>query len=218
MTSGIYKITNSHTGKSYIGQSKNIEKRINDHIKELNEGTHHNKDLQKDWLYYDFEWTILEETQPDRNILNKKELLWIKHFDSKRNGYNKTRGGDVRVNPKLEVIGNDRWKICSHCRRRINGIAKRCPYCHNTSFVKYHEPKPIPQNNSKWKICSGCGKRINAVAKSCPYCHNTSFFNYHETKQIQDTQKNSSKWKKCPRCSRKINRVAKRCPYCGYKY
>ena len=190
MTSGIYKITNSHTGKSYI---------------------------QKDWLYYDFEWTILEETQPDRNILNKKELLWIKHFDSKRNGYNKTRGGDVRVNPKLEVIGNDRWKICSHCRRRINGIAKRCPYCHNTSFVKYHEPT-VPQNNSKWKICSGCGKRINAVAKRCPYCHNTSFFNYHETKQIQDTQKNSSKWKKCPRCSKKINKVAKKCPYCGYKY
>ena len=57
--------------------------------------------------------------------------------------------------------------------KRINAVAKRCPYCHNTSFFNYHETKQIQdtqKNSSKWKKCPRCSKKINKVAKKCPYC------------------------------------------------
>ncbi len=50
--SGVYRINFNIDGDklSYIGQSTNIAKRIQAHLKELKNGTHHNKKLQYAWL------------------------------------------------------------------------------------------------------------------------------------------------------------------------
>lgn len=45
----IYEIKNKLNGKRYIGSSTRGQKRINEHIRELNKGIHHNNKLQKDW-------------------------------------------------------------------------------------------------------------------------------------------------------------------------
>lgn len=52
MTIGIYKITNIETNNTYIGQSKNIERRWKEHIKDLSFSTHHNYYLQKEFNKY----------------------------------------------------------------------------------------------------------------------------------------------------------------------
>ena len=39
--SGIYKITNTANGKIYIGQSVDVQRRINDHQRTLAKGTHY---------------------------------------------------------------------------------------------------------------------------------------------------------------------------------
>lgn len=39
---GVYKITNKITGKYYIGYSKNINKRLDEHKQTLKNGTHQN--------------------------------------------------------------------------------------------------------------------------------------------------------------------------------
>ena len=41
-TSGVYLIRNKLNGKNYIGSSKDIRKRINQHFRELNQNNHHN--------------------------------------------------------------------------------------------------------------------------------------------------------------------------------
>lgn len=93
-TSGIYKITNDRTGETYIGQSKNIEKRIKSHENELRQGTHHNRGLQSDWSGGDtFTYKILEETSSDRQTLNQKEEKYISQYNSFNQGYNQTPGG-----------------------------------------------------------------------------------------------------------------------------
>lgn len=93
-TSGIYKITNDRTGETYIGQSKNIERRIKDHKKELRQGTHHNKGMQSDYLKGDtFTSTILEKTSSDRQTLHQKEEKYISQYDTFNQGYNQTPGG-----------------------------------------------------------------------------------------------------------------------------
>ena len=94
-TSGIYRIRNTTTGKVYIGQSKNIEKRIEQHDKKLYNGTHSNKEMQKDYdKGHRFVYELVEETiTSDRTTLDKKEEYFIKKYDSKRKGYNRTWGG-----------------------------------------------------------------------------------------------------------------------------
>jgi len=51
-TSGVYMITCANTGKKYIGSSVNVGKRLNDHVKQLREGTHCNSYLQRAWNKY----------------------------------------------------------------------------------------------------------------------------------------------------------------------
>lgn len=92
--SGIYKITNDRTGETYIGQSKNIEQRINAHKNELRQGTHHNRGMQSDYLRGDtFTYSILEKTSSDRQTLHQKEEKYISQYNTFNEGYNQTPGG-----------------------------------------------------------------------------------------------------------------------------
>ena len=45
---GIYKITNLKTGKTYVGQSKNVYHRKKEHFTALRKGCHENKLMQAD--------------------------------------------------------------------------------------------------------------------------------------------------------------------------
>lgn len=45
---GIYKITNNITGKVYIGKSEHLDKRFNEHLRDLEKGEHTNQSFQED--------------------------------------------------------------------------------------------------------------------------------------------------------------------------
>lgn len=89
MTSGIYKITNCLNNRSYIGASKNIEKRWNSHRRgESNIG--------KDILKYgseNFTFTILKKCPKEEFIEN--ESYYIGVYDTfTPKGYNLSKGGE----------------------------------------------------------------------------------------------------------------------------
>jgi group I intron endonuclease len=87
MTTGIYALYFENTDKVYIGQSSNIERRINTHKKELNKGVHINNKLQEAYcLYGEPLCIILEVCTID--VLTVRETYWINDFDSVENGYN----------------------------------------------------------------------------------------------------------------------------------
>lgn len=46
--SGIYCITNTVTGKCYVGQSKNVYERVQVHFRALRHGIHENRLMQKE--------------------------------------------------------------------------------------------------------------------------------------------------------------------------
>lgn len=50
--SGIYKISNSATGKVYIGSSKEVARRLYLHRRDLQRGTHHSVLMQRAWDKY----------------------------------------------------------------------------------------------------------------------------------------------------------------------
>lgn len=92
---GIYKITNKVNGKSYVGQSIDIHKRWENHRTDLKHNRSSSPILQSAWNKYgkeNFVFEILEVC--DKSELNDKEMSYIKKFNSFKNGYNCSIGGE----------------------------------------------------------------------------------------------------------------------------
>lgn len=93
--SGIYKITNLLNGHCYIGQSVNIYRRYHSHHKV----EYKNEKVSHYPLYLAFSKYGLENFKIEvlelceSSLLNEKEKYWISYFDSFKNGYNATEGG-----------------------------------------------------------------------------------------------------------------------------
>lgn len=103
---GIYCITNKINGKSYVGQSINIEERWKAHkTRPFNENSsQYNKPLYRAIRKYGLEnfiFSILEECK--KEDLDKAEIFWINRLDTYNNGYNLTAGGqNARTSSVLE--------------------------------------------------------------------------------------------------------------------
>ena len=91
----VYRIVNLKNGLSYIGQTCNLSGRRNNHFYQLRHNNHRNKYLQRAYNKYgadEFCFEILERNIKAADI-NQREIEWIAHFNSYRNGYNLTPGG-----------------------------------------------------------------------------------------------------------------------------
>lgn len=92
---GIYKITKISNGKSYIGQSNNIERRFKEHQqKGASSRIPLDIAIQK-YGTHAFTYEILEECPLDK--LNEREKYWINYYDTINNGYNCLPGGEQQT-------------------------------------------------------------------------------------------------------------------------
>lgn len=88
----------------YVGQTNNIEYRHKQHIKydPYNpSAVEYNYPLSRGIRKYgesEYELIILEDNLP-QSQLNKREIYWIKFYDTYFNGYNQTTGGSNPVKP-----------------------------------------------------------------------------------------------------------------------
>lgn len=83
MKSGIYKIENVVTGKSYIGRSLNCQNRWRQHLYKLRKNKHPNPYLQNSWNKHgenNFEFSIIEFCE--ESILENKECYWIQEYNA----------------------------------------------------------------------------------------------------------------------------------------
>lgn len=99
---GIYKITNTVNGKTYIGQSRNLKQRKIDHFKPSTRKSH-------DWeLYQDmdefgvdkFKFSVLEETSLD--LLDEREEYYLRSFEGEL--YNATLKAIPAQDDRMRVI------------------------------------------------------------------------------------------------------------------
>lgn len=107
--SGIYQIKCKKNGKVYIGQTIDLNRRLNDHLRSLRLGIHHNHYLQRAFNKHgesNFEFLVLQECPIEE--LDKAEKEWISKLGSMNRsvGYNLESGG----NPGKEVSEETREK------------------------------------------------------------------------------------------------------------
>lgn len=91
----IYKVTNIINNKVYVGQTiQSLNQRQIAHYKKARLGSQTN--FHRALLKYDkvnFIWEQIAKVN-DKNTLNELEQFYISKFDSYKNGYNMTIGGD----------------------------------------------------------------------------------------------------------------------------
>lgn len=126
-TSGIYKI-NYPNGKSYIGLSVDIKRRMYEHNNFNKAKTPCDLAIKKYGRITEIE---ILELCPE-NKLEEREIYWIKYYDTANpiKGYNLTEGGDGSgrsddTNPRA-VFTNE--QVLDIRKRRFNGEAKKDVY------------------------------------------------------------------------------------------
>ncbi len=86
---GIYKITKKDNGKSYIGQSNDIERRFQEHC--TKKDLYIDLEIQK-YGADNFSFEVLEECELEE--LDEKEQYWISYYNTYEGfGYNQSPGG-----------------------------------------------------------------------------------------------------------------------------
>lgn len=87
-TEGVYIFQNQRDGRYYVGQSVDLIRRINEHLKGYgNQGVHDSMEMGDK-----FTIQLIKLSNSKFNSLDSLEKYHIRKCDSFRKGYNKTRG------------------------------------------------------------------------------------------------------------------------------
>lgn len=107
----IYKLTNQINNKSYIGLTTNtLSQRLAQHAYEAKHGT--DRPLYRAIRKYGIEAFSAEiiDTATNLDELKEKEQYWIEYYNTygaNGQGYNATKGGDVRTHPSVPYLQID---------------------------------------------------------------------------------------------------------------
>ena len=152
--SGIYRIYNKITNKSYIGQSRFLERRRKDHFQYGDNKSYINRAIKKN--PQNFTWVVLEYC--DINELDEKEKYWIKYFNSYKDGYNCSIGGNSwkgENHPNAKLTEENVRQIITLLQQKTdyNTIIKKVPMATINDISAINYGRNWHQNNLSYPIC-----------------------------------------------------------------
>jgi len=199
---GIYKITNTIDNKCYIGKSEDLQTRMMNHIKSLNNGTNKNKHMQAAFTLYgasNFIIGIIEELGETDNI-NEREKYWINYYKSNQRqfGYNMTEGGDGG-NSYVDCMSDEEKKKHYEKHKEIRRGKNNCNYgkhlFHKGDYQKYFSDNEIEQCiQDGWTM--GAADYIKEKLSKRNAGVNNPFYGKHHSQEVIDrineTKKNNN--------------------------
>lgn len=172
---GIYKITNIKTGMFYIGRSKHIERRWEQHF-EKGYGAIHSGKFQHDIDVYGkegFKFEVLEEC--DEELLDERERFYISKLKPEYNTVYEGHSVSPETRSKISKSLTGKKQSAETKEKRIKSILKR--------------HKTFPQTNEKHKKKVGC-EEISEPFGSVKEC--AEYFGVHPstvTKALKNNHK-----------------------------
>ena len=154
----VYEIRNSN-GWRYIGCSKNIERRWNEHRKNLENNSHINPHLQNAWNKYgesEFEWNVLLELDSE-NTMFLEEAKLIESSDMLYNIAKGGTGGDTFTNnPNKEEYRKNLSEAMNKRYQRVGEREKSNVFTNLTKEELKHRKKvwsdaKVGNKNSNFK-------------------------------------------------------------------
>lgn len=192
---GIYRIKNLVNNKCYYGSSKQIEKRLTRHKRELKNNIHINCILQRAWDKYgedNFLFEVVEECHI--NVLLETEQKYLDLHPEYNIGIKSSGGDNLTKNPNKDLIVK---KMTESVKKRYDEMSDE------EKKQKHSKPMEI---NSNWKggisicHCEICGKKISQGAKRCmvhiKYERNGADNPFFGRKHSEETKKKLSESRK----------------------
>lgn len=168
---GIYRIKNLVNGKCYYGSSKQIEKRLKRHKRELNNNVHINCVLQRAWDKYgekNFLFEVIEEC--DEIVLLEKEQYYLDLNPEYNIGLKSSGGDNLTKNPNKDIIIK---KITESVKQKYSLMTDEEK---KEKHSKPMETNPNWKGGASFKYCE-CGIKITPVNNTCINCRDKSGIN-----------------------------------------
>lgn len=128
----IYAIKNMVNGKMYIGQTKKeLKNNFSEHIAESKRKRSYGKklyDAMREYGTYNFEMIELENVED--SLLDKKEVEYIKKYNTVEDGYNISVGG--KGSSKLGISDAELVKLYERSGRNLTKLAGDLNCCRRT--------------------------------------------------------------------------------------
>jgi group I intron endonuclease len=150
---GVYAIRHDASGRIYVGGSKHVGIRLNQHLRALLAKQHHSRHLQRAWNKYGREafTVILLEKVGASKMLNAREQFWMDHFRAYTKNFNSaptaesTRDYKWTESQKKKIRGYRRGVWTADTRKRVSEALKqrhaKNPEWRKNAQVWLHSPK-----------------------------------------------------------------------------
>ena len=167
---GIYRIYHSESGKSYIGKSVNIQRRVKSHFQEKVD-TYIHRAINKDRDA--FAWEVLEICSEQN--LDTRECHWIAALDCfAPNGFNLTSGGEghrhsVGTRQKMSESHKNKKFSDTHRENLSNSLKGRklsAEQCKRMSEAFSGEGNPFYGKTQTLEACAKIAKA--STGRECP--------------------------------------------------
>jgi group I intron endonuclease len=172
--SGVYRIVNVATGKSYVGSSKNMEYRWRKHRTDLTCGSHVNPALQASWRKHGaaaFQFYVLEYVANVADLL-PREQWWLDHLRTydRKIGYNiSVKAGAPMTGRKASPETLEKMRLVNTGRKHTQETKERI----RAALTGIKRPyRPITDSQRKAIVKSNTGRRMSEEAKERIRTHN----------------------------------------------
>ena len=126
----IYQIVNTENNKRYVGSSSNYKRRFSEHLKMLENNSHHSKHLQRAWNKYGkdvFKFELVEECELEQQFI--REQFYIDTLSPEYNMDLVAKHGETK---SVVCFRN----TCEYCKQEFDSVTKRRKVCDRCGELK----------------------------------------------------------------------------------